>query len=119
MNTIIIYATSIANIHPGNHGYRLSFDDPDDTGTPAENRTFIGGYDIPVAVEAPEGWAVAETNCEEKMLFDDGGNAMAIEWDRDRGVLLCKPALFSGNFRDAKKQGYAFVLKAKPQYARS
>jgi hypothetical protein len=109
--TITVYATNRANIEPGRKGYILSIADPDaDSAKPLSERTFASGYAVPLNVEIPADWEVAEAKDGMTYLWA-GDTAMQLAWYHNKGTVAAWPAF--ATFDEAKGRGALTTLKAQ------
>jgi len=111
MKSINVFATSIANEEPGRGGYRLALTDPDSiSDKPITDRTFASGYAVPVKVNIPDDWTIAEANDGIEYIFR-GDAPQQLAWYHNKGIMVAWPAF--ATLAEAVYRGAAYGLKSQ------
>lgn len=111
MNTksITVWATSNANINPGTKGYTVHVTDPD-PGVENDRRTYASGFGVPITMEIPALWEVAEGGDGMMHLFSSSTTPLYLAWNLDNGQVNSWP-LFATR-KEAIKHGAILNHKA-------
>ena len=102
-----LWITARANRDTRSHGYTVHVVDPS-PGIDNGRRTLASDFGVPINVEIPDGWEVADVDGMPTMCME--GNPMSLQWSWKLGKIHAWPQF--ATFEDAQRRGAVHEIEA-------